>query len=119
RLGAYRCSRYSAAKPGPELMLPEGADEAEVNRQAEAATLARDLINTPANDLGPDAFEAEIRAFATARGMQVSVTKGDDLLAQNFPMIHAVGRASTEAPRLVDLRWGREDAPRVTLVGKG
>lgn len=119
RLGAYRFSRYSAAKPGPELALPAGADAAEVARQVEAATLARDLINSPANDLGPDAFEAEIRAFAAARGMEIAVIKGDDLLAENFPMIHAVGRASTEAPRLVDLRWGREDAPRVTLVGKG
>ncbi|WP_323014858.1 leucyl aminopeptidase family protein, partial [Devosia sp.] len=119
RLGAYRFERYTAGKPGSELALPEGADAGEVTRQVEAATLARDLINTPPNDLGPNAFEAEIRAFAQARGMEISVTVGDDLLAANFPMIHAVGRASAEAPRLADLRWGRADAPRVTLVGKG
>ncbi|ODT83201.1 MAG: leucyl aminopeptidase [Pelagibacterium sp. SCN 64-44] len=119
RLGAYRFERYTAGKPGPELVLPETADAAEVTRQVEAATLARDLINTPPNDLGPNAFEAEIRAFAQARGMEISVTAGDDLLAANFPMIHAVGRASAEAPRLADLRWGRPDAPKVTLVGKG
>lgn len=120
RLGAYRFARYREARPAPELAsYPQGADVAEVDRLVEAAILARDLINTPANDLGPDAFEAEIRAFALARDMQIKVTAGDDLLANNFPMIHAVGRASAQAPRLVDLTWGRAGDPKVTLVGKG
>ena len=116
RLGAYRFDRYRQGKPAPTLVDP---GPAEVTHLVEAATLARDLINTPANDLGPDAFEAEIRAFAKARQMDIKVIAGDDLLKANFPMIHAVGRASAEAPRLVDLTWGREGDPRVTLVGKG
>src|SRR5690606_3963482 len=108
RLGAYRYDRYRSGKPAPELALPPGADAAEAERLVAAATLARDLINAPANDLGPDAFEAEIRAFATARGMSVAVIAGDDLLAANFPLIHAVGRASAQAPRLIDLGWGQD-----------
>jgi len=119
RLGAYRFDRYRQPVESPTLELPAGADAAEVDRLVEAATLARDLINTPSNDLGPDAFEAEIHAFAEARDMDIRVIRGDDLLAENFPMIHAVGRASAEAPRLVDLRWGRDEDPKVTLVGKG
>lgn len=119
RLGAYRFDRYREARPMPELAGPGKADAAEVDRLYEAAVLARDLINTPANDLGPDAFEAAIRAFAVARKMKIKVTVGDDLLKANFPMIHAVGRASSQAPRLVDLSWGRAGDPKVTLVGKG
>jgi leucyl aminopeptidase len=118
-LGAYRFDRYRKGRSPVELSLPAGADRAEVARLAAAARLARDLVNTPANDLGPDAYEAEIRAFAAARGMTMTVIKGDDLLAQNFPMIHAVGRASTQAPRLIDLTWGNPGDPKVTLVGKG
>ncbi len=76
-----------------------------------AATLARDLVNTPANDLGPTGSSA-IRDFATANGMKVKVTLGDDLLTANFPLIHAVGRASVEAPRLMDLSWGKLNHPR-------
>lgn len=119
RLGAYRFDRYRQSKPAPSLEAVNGADAAEVDRLVEAATLARDLINTPANDLGPDAFEAEIRSFAEARGMDIAVTAGDALLDANFPMIHAVGRASAQAPRLLDLSWGNPNGPKVTLVGKG
>ncbi len=119
RLGAYRFDRYRAAKPVPTLEIPRGADAAEVERLVVAAGIARDLINTPANDLGPDAFEAAIRAFATERQMAVAVTAGNDLLTANFPLIHAVGRAAAEAPRLIDLTWGDPAHPRVTLVGKG
>jgi leucyl aminopeptidase len=119
RLGAYRFTRYRTADPGPELVLPDAADAAEIGRLTEAAFLARDLVNTPPNDLGPTAFEGEIRRFAEAHAMTVGATVGDALLASNFPMIHAVGRASTEAPRLMDLGWGPEDAPKITLVGKG
>ncbi|MFC3705083.1 leucyl aminopeptidase family protein [Devosia honganensis] len=119
RLGAYRFDRYREPRPVATLALPEGADAAEVDRQVEAASLARDLIGTPANDLGPDAMEREARAFAARHGMQVEVIAGDDLLARNFPMIHAVGRASAQAPRLIDLTWGAASHPRVTLVGKG
>ena len=119
RLGAYRFDRYRKGKPAPELVLPRGADAAEVARLTDGAFLARDLINTPANDLGPAAFEREIRAFATRHKMKVKAIVGDDLLKQNFPMIHAVGRAGSEPPRLMDLTWGRANDPKVTLVGKG
>lgn len=119
RLGAYRFDRYRAVKPAPTLVLPPGADANEVERLLAAATIARDLINTPANDLGPDAFEDFIQTFAADRGMAITVTRGDDLLAQGFPMIHAVGRAAAEAPRLIDLSWGDPSDPKVTLVGKG
>ena len=119
RLGAYRYDRYKTQKPVPELVDPAGADRAELARLADAAFLARDLINTPPNDLGPDAFEADIRAFAARHKMKVKSIVGDALLKQNFPMIHAVGRASAEAPRLLDLQWGAAGHPKVTLVGKG
>jgi leucyl aminopeptidase len=119
RLGAYRFDRYREGRAAPELVDPGRADAGEVNRLVEAAALARDLINTPANDLGPDAFETQIRAFATPHKMKVKVTSGDDLLKANFPMIHAVGRASAQAPRLIDMSWGDARHPKVTLVGKG
>jgi leucyl aminopeptidase len=119
RLGAYRFDRYRTAPAAVELVMPKGADAAEVDRQVASATLARDLINLPPNDLGPDAFDKEIRAFAARHKMKVKAIVGDDLLKQNFPMIHAVGRASAEAPRLLDLSWGRAGDPRITLVGKG
>jgi leucyl aminopeptidase len=119
KLGAYRFDRYKTQKPAPELVDPSGADRAEVARLADAAFLARDLINTPSNDLGPVAFEREIRAFALLRKMKLRAIVGDELLKQNFPMIHAVGRASSEAPRLLDLTWGRAGDPKITLVGKG
>ncbi|OAM78262.1 leucyl aminopeptidase family protein [Devosia elaeis] len=119
RLGAYRFDRYREAKLAPTLVLPAGADAAEVDRQVEAASLARDLINTPANDLGPDALEQAAQDFARRNGMDIRVIAGDELLGANFPMIHAVGRASMQAPRLVDLAWGDPAHPKVTLVGKG
>jgi len=119
RLGAYRFDRYRKPKASPVLADPAGADATEITRLVEAAFIARDLVNTPANDLGPDAFEHQIRAFAARHKMKVVAAVGDDLLKQNFPMIHAVGRAAAEAPRLLDLRWGRSGDPKVTLVGKG
>ena len=119
RLGAYRFDRYRKPKAGPTLVDPAGVDAAEVNRLTQAAFLARDLVNTPPNDLGPDAFERDIRSFAAGHKMKVDAIVGDDLLTRNFPMIHAVGRAAAEAPRLLDLRWGKAGDPKVTLVGKG
>ncbi|MEO5806225.1 leucyl aminopeptidase family protein [Devosia sp.] len=120
RLGAYRFDRYKKGKGGaPVLAGPGRADTAEVARLTDAAYLARDLINTPANDLGPDAFEREIRAFATRHKMKLKAIVGDDLLKANFPLIHAVGRASAQPPRLLDLSWGNVRHPKVTLVGKG
>ena len=119
RLGTYRFDRYKKGKAAPELTLPKGADSAEVERLTTGAFLARDLINTPPNDLGPDAFDKAIRAFAVAHKMRLKAVVGDELLKQNFPMIHAVGRASAEAPRLLDMTWGKAKDPKITLVGKG
>ena len=119
RLGAYQFTKFRTSEAKVELGSLEGADAHEVQLMAEAAELARDLINRPPNDLGPETYEKVIREFAQSHGAEVSSIVGDDLLTQNFPMIHAVGRASAEAPRLLDIKWGREDAPKVTLVGKG
>ena len=119
-LGGYGFYRYRKPKnAAARLIAPQGADIEKVKRRAAAVGTARDLVNTPAGDMGPDALEAAIRTVAEVHGAQVDVTTGDALLAKNFPMIHAVGRASAVPPRLVDLTWGRADAPKVTLVGKG
>lgn len=120
KLGAYAFTRYGAkATPEITFTIPEGADGAAADYIAEGAYLARDLANTPTNDLGPDDLEAAARKLAERHGAEFSSIVGDDLLAKNFPLIHAVGRASAVAPRLIDFTWGKADAPKVTLVGKG
>ncbi|MFT6659798.1 MAG: leucyl aminopeptidase, partial [Maritalea sp.] len=119
RLGAYQFTQFKKSDQYVSLGKAEGADAAEVALMAEAAELARDLINRPANDLGPENYETAIREFAKKHGASVRSIVGDDLLTQNYPMIHAVGRASAQAPRLLDFTWGQEGAPKVTLVGKG
>jgi len=119
RLGAYRFDRYRKGQPAPELVAPASVDTGELERLTQAAFLARDLINTPANDLGPQALERAIRDLAARHHAEIEATVGDDLLAANFPMIHAVGRAGVEAPRLVEMTWGDPGHNRVTLVGKG
>lgn len=119
-LGAYRFNRYKAGKtPAARLIAPEGVDAPAVRRQADAVGFVRDLVNTPAADMGPDALEGEARAIASAFGARIDVVSGDGLLAKSFPLIHAVGRAAAALPRLIDLQWGRKDAPRVALIGKG
>lgn len=119
-MGGYAFTRYGA-KPSPQIRfaLPDGADMARTRRIADGVFLARDLINTPTGDMLPSGLEEAVRALAAKHGAAVSVIAGDALLTQNFPMIHAVGRASADAPRLIDLNWGAPDAPKVTLVGKG
>lgn len=118
-LGGYVFTRYGK-KPGRELGLsvPEGVDGARLKRLVEAVFLVRNLVNTPTNDMGPSELEGAVRGLAQLHGAQVAVTLGDDLLRQNFPMIHAVGRASPRAPRLLEMRWGTA-GPQLTLVGKG
>ncbi|HEV2503022.1 MAG TPA: leucyl aminopeptidase family protein [Mesorhizobium sp.] len=119
-LGGYVFTRYGK-KPGRALRfaLPSDADADRVGRIAEGVFLTRDLINTPTSDMGPEALEKAVRVLAKRHKADVSVVGGDDLIKKNFPMIHAVGRASAEAPRLIDLTWGSKGAPKVTLVGKG
>ena len=119
-LGSYSFDRYKAAgKEAPTLMIPADADAADIKRQLAGVFLARDLINMPTNDMGPNALEEAFRALGESYKAQVSVVSGDDLLKQNFPLIHTVGRASAEAPRLLKMRWGKKGHRKVTLVGKG
>lgn len=119
-LQAYRFERYRKKQAvAARLVLPDGVDGEELSNLAESVALARDLVNTPANDLGPAEIEAAIRELGQECGASVVSIVGDDLLARNFPMIHAVGRASSRAPRLIDLTWGDPAHPKITLVGKG
>ncbi|MCA9654303.1 MAG: leucyl aminopeptidase family protein [Myxococcales bacterium] len=120
-LSSYRFTRYKEAedKRPPVLAWPTGADQAAVTRTYEAIALGRDLINTPAGDLGPAELSAAVEALGNRHGAEVSVLVGQQLLDQGYPAVHAVGRAAAQAPRLADLRWGNEDDPKLTLVGKG
>lgn len=119
-LGGYKFTRYTKKDDAEvTLSMPKGADETDVKRLAKAVMLARDLINTPTNDMGPVALEAAVRNVAEEHKATLSVIKGDDLLKKNFPIIHAVGRAGSQEPRLIDFAWGKKNAPKVTLVGKG
>ena len=118
-LAGYSFDRYR--KPAKEiagLVAPVGVDAARIAAIANAEALTRDLINTPASDMGPQELEEAARKLAGEQGAAISVTAGDELIPANFPMIHAVGRASTRAPRLIDMRWG-DSGPQLTLVGKG
>ncbi|BBF94852.1 leucyl aminopeptidase family protein [Blastochloris tepida] len=119
-LGAYRFQRYRTVKPPRfRLVVPAGVDGEEVSRLADAVAFARDLVNTPANDLGPAELEQAVRELGAAHGAEVSAIVDDDLLTHGFPLIHAVGKGSVRAPRLIDLVWGDPGAPKLTLVGKG
>jgi leucyl aminopeptidase len=121
-LGRYDFARYKSEgkePPNARLALPEGADGDAAARLFEGVRLVRDLVNTPANDMGPAELEQAARDLAGAHGAAIEVTTGEDLLAKNLPLIHAVGRASTRAPRLIDFTWGDDAHPKLTLVGKG
>jgi len=119
-LGSYRFSRYRKSD-GSEVRLvpPDGIDAADIMRMADAAALARDLINTPANDMGPAELALAAQHLANRFGADLNCIVGDDLPRQNFPLIYAVGMASSRPPRLIDLTWGDPAHPKVTLVGKG
>ncbi len=118
-LTGYAFDRYkNQSGTSARLVVPEGVDAAAVERQAQSECLTRDLINTPAADMGPDALEEAARKLADQFQADISVVAGDDLLTQNFPMIHTVGRAAEQAPRLIELRKGNS-GPKLTLVGKG
>ena len=118
-LEGYRFDRYrDRRRPAAALVTPEGVDRGFVERLARAEFLARDLVNTPANELDPAALEAAAAKLAAAHGARFRTLRGDDLLEENLPLIHAVGRAASSTSRLIDMSWG-ERGPRVTLVGKG
>ncbi len=119
-LGSYRFARYRKRDDKQlHLALPQGVDGEDLSRIIEGVFLARDLINTPTNDMGPAELETAARELADTHGASVRAIVGDDLLAQNLPLVHAVGRAAKSAPRLIDMTWGDAAAPKVTLVGKG
>ncbi|RED30595.1 leucyl aminopeptidase [Rhodopseudomonas thermotolerans] len=119
-LGAYKFGRYRKAEPpAVKLVPPDGIDPVAIGRVADAAALARDLINTPSNDMGPAELADAAQALAMRFGATFSTIVGDDLVTRNFPLIHAVGMASVRAPRLIEFCWGDPAHPKVTLVGKG
>ena len=119
-LGSYRFARYRKVEDrSVRLAWPAGVDAADVTRIAEGVWLARDLINTPANDMGPAELEDAVRAVASRHGARIHSIVGDNLLVENFPLVHAVGRAADRPPRLIDLTWGDAAHPKVTLIGKG
>lgn len=119
-LGSYRFGRYRKADVSDvRLVPPDGVDVAAITRMADAAALARDLINTPSNDMGPAELALAAQVLAERFGASFNCIVGEELTRQNFPLIHAVGMASSRAPRLIDLSWGDPDHPKVTLVGKG
>ncbi|MCB9959260.1 MAG: leucyl aminopeptidase family protein [Rhodospirillaceae bacterium] len=118
--GAYQFTRYKTASRAPALLeMPPGVDAGRVRTIAEALWLGRDLINTPANDMGPADLAAAAEEVAGRFGATIALTVGEALLEANYPLIHAVGRASASPPRLIDLTWGDPAARKLTLVGKG
>ena len=119
-LGSYGFLRYGVTTPTfARLAWPKGADRGEVERAWKATYLVRDLVTTPASDMGPEELAQAAEDAVKPLGARVATIVGDKLLDRNYPMIHAVGRASVRAPRLVDITWGNPRARRVTLVGKG
>jgi len=118
-LASYRFDRYKEAKGArPALLLDEDVD-VDARKLSVAQNLVRDLVNTPTEHMGPRQLADAVAAVADEFGAEYKSIKGDDLLTENFPAVHAVGRASTRAPRLLELSWGDEDAPLLALVGKG
>ena len=122
-LAGYSFEKYRTQAQPPrqlavQLKAPDGVDAARLEVIAAGETLTRDLVNTPACDMGPEQLEAACHHLAGRFGAQMSVIAGEALLEQNLPLIHAVGRAASHEPRLIDMRWGTR-GPTVTLVGKG
>lgn len=118
--GAYRFDRYLSDKTEPPRLVIGGDKDADaLEREAEAVVLLRDLVNTPAQHMGPASIEAAVRNLAETHGADIEVTTGDELLEANYPMVHAVGRAGPEAPRFIELSWGKREDPELALVGKG
>ncbi|MDO1527694.1 leucyl aminopeptidase family protein [Fulvimonas sp. R45] len=118
-LGAYQFTRYRKAKRAPATLAVDAATLAAVQPLAEATTQVRDLVNTPTEDMGPEQLGDAVKALGKAHKAKVRDWVGDELLKANFPTIHAVGRASHRAPRLVELGWGKAGDPKLVIVGKG
>lgn len=119
-LGSYQFSRYRKARRKPaDLQLEGSARVVQALGLAEAVKLVRDLVNTPAEDMGPAELSDVVREQADLFGAEFDEWVGDELLAQNFPAIHAVGRAAARPPRLLELNWGNAKHPRLAIVGKG
>jgi len=120
-MGAYAFRRYMTSEPKKvrKLVLPKGVDRSAAVAKAQAIWFARELINLPANDLGPSDLAAALSSLGRAHKAEVAIIKGDALLDKNFPLLHAVGRASTREPCLASLVWGDKKHPKVTLIGKG
>jgi leucyl aminopeptidase len=118
-LGSYQFARYRKAQARElRLVLPDGVDGEDLSRIIEGVTLCRDLINTPSNDMGPAELEDVARRLGKQHGAKVQVTSGGKL-AKEFPLVAAVGAGSAREPRLIDLAWGKDSDPKITLVGKG
>lgn len=118
-LSGYKFDRYKDQKPSKaRLVAPDAVDAKRLEAIAAGESLARDLINTPTSDLGPEQLQEAFFTLGEAHGAQVSSIIGEDLLEENFPLIHTVGRASSQKPRLLEMRWGQA-GPKLTLVGKG
>ncbi|MDR3477075.1 MAG: leucyl aminopeptidase family protein [Gammaproteobacteria bacterium] len=119
-LGAYQFSRYKKSGKAPaRLVLPKSADAHYINNMVESIYLVRDLINTPTDHMGPSELADAAALLAKQHKAKLHQIIGDNLLKENYASIHTVGRASDDAPRLLDLRWGNSKHPKVTLVGKG
>ena len=116
-LGCYRFTRYKTAPRAPSRLV--GEFDAAIFDVLAACVRVRDMVNTPTEDMGPDAIETVARDIAATHGADINVIAGDDLLTQNYPAIHAVGRASHRAPRLIEMTWGDASHPHVAIVGKG
>ena len=121
-LGCYQFTKYKSNPIGlgrPSLVWPKNCDRGAVRRTADATTLVRDLINIPAEDMGPPELALAARKLAKKHDARINMVIGNALLKKGYPTIHAVGRAASKAPRLIDMTWGRTNSPKVTLVGKG
>jgi leucyl aminopeptidase len=119
-MGSYRFTRYKKPTKKQATLTPSANCNSErVQAMAEAINQARDLINTPANDMGPAELAAACREAAEHFGAEYTEIVGKDLLKKNYPAIYEVGKASEREPRLIDIRWGSKRHPKVTLVGKG
>lgn len=122
-LACYKFSFYKkedeGSTPNPALILPPKSNKERINAFVESICLIRDLVNIPANDMGPDELQSAAEILTKEHKCALNVIADEELIEQNFPMIYDVGRASTRRPRLIDFTWGDENNPKITLVGKG